>query len=149
MLTRRNFTKWVGILPATYLMPGSCGSRPAPDPQQAGLWVNDIHSQLNVTHLRASARPTATFGLQQMVRDAKAQGFNLCIAGGRHAMGGQQFLADGVLVDMRGMNRIVGFDQQRGLIEVGAGIEWPDLIDYLEAAQAGSEQKWTTALRDA
>ncbi|MGH6959289.1 MAG: FAD-binding protein, partial [Dongiaceae bacterium] len=60
-------------------------------------------------------------------------------------MGGQQFLSEGVLVDMRGMNRIVALDRQRGLIEVGAGIEWPALIDYLEAAQAGSAEKWTIA----
>ena len=145
MVTRRTFTKWAGILPVTYLMPGSCGTGKAPDPQEAGLWANDIHSQLNVTHLRASTRPAAVQGLQQVVRDAKAQGFNLCIAGGRHSMGGQQFLADGVLVDMRGMNRIIDFDQERGLVEVGAGIEWSELIDYLDAAQAGSAAKWTIA----
>ncbi len=145
MVTRRSFTKWAGILPVTYLLPGTCGSRPAPDPQQAGLWLNDIHSQLNVTHLRASVRPASLEALQQVVRDAKAQQFSLCIAGGRHGMGGQQFLTDGVIVDMRGMNRIIGFDQARGLIEIGAGIEWPELIDYLEAAQAGAEAKWGIA----
>ncbi len=90
-------------------------------------------------------RPASVQGLQQVVRDAQERRFNLCIAGGRHAMGGQQFLSEGVLVDMRGMNRIIAFDQQRGLIEVGAGIEWPALIDYLEAAQAGSVEKWTIA----
>ena len=146
MVTRRTFTKWAGILPSTYLLPGTCSSlKDSAQDKDPGLWVNDIHSQLNATHLRASVRPAAAQGLQQVVHDAKERRFNLCIAGGRHAMGGQQFLSDGVLVDTRGMNRIVSLDQQRGLIEVGAGIEWPELIDYLEAAQAGSAEKWTIA----
>jgi FAD/FMN-containing dehydrogenase len=146
MLTRRTFTKWTSILPTTYLLPGTCSSvKQSAEEKDPGLWVNDIHSQLNATHLRASVRPASVQGLQQVVRDAQERRFSLCIAGGRHAMGGQQFLSEGVLVDMRGMNRIVAFDQQRGLIEVGAGIEWPALIDYLEAAQAGSTEKWTIA----
>jgi FAD/FMN-containing dehydrogenase len=145
MLTRRTFTKWAGLLPSTYLLPGTCSSMKESAEEDPGLWVNDIHSQLNATHLRASVRPASVQGLQQVVRDAQERRFNLCIAGGRHAMGGQQFLSDGVLVDMRGMNRIVSLDQQRGLIEIGAGIEWPELIAYLEAAQAGSAEKWTIA----
>jgi len=144
MLTRRTFTKWASLLPTTYLMPGTCSSmKESAQQKDPGLWVNDVHSQLNATHLQASVRPASVQGLQQVVRDAQERRFGLCIAGGRHAMGGQQFLTDGVLVDMRGMNRIVNLDQQRGLIEVGAGIEWPELIDYLEAAQAGSADKWT------
>jgi FAD/FMN-containing dehydrogenase len=146
MVTRRTFTKWASFLPTTYLLPGTCSSmKQSAEEKDPGLWVNDIHSQLNATHLRASVRPASVQGLQQVVRDAQERRFSLCIAGGRHAMGGQQFLSDGVLVDMRGMNRIVSLDQQRGLIEVGAGIEWPELIDYLEAAQAGSAEKWTIA----
>jgi len=146
MLTRRTFTRWAGVLPTTYLLPGTCSPlKQEKNKDQTGLWVNDIHSQLNATRVRASTRPLSTEGLQQVVRDAKTRGFSLCIAGGRHAMGGQQFLSDGVLIDMRGMNRIIRFEPERGLIEVGSGIEWPELIDYLEAAQAGSTEKWTIA----
>ncbi len=143
-MTRRTFTRWAGIPPSTYLLPGTCSSlEESAEEKNPGLWANDIHSQLNATHLRAGVRPASARGLQQVVRDAKDRRFSLCIAGGRHAMGGQQFLSEGVLVDMRGMNQIVAFDQGRGLIEVGAGIEWPELIDYLEAAQTGSAEKWT------
>lgn len=144
MWPRRTFTRWAGALPATYLLPGTCSPlKETKKDEEAGLWVNDIHSQLNATRLRASARPLSTDAVQQVVRDANTHGFGLCIAGGRHAMGGQQFLSGGVLLDMRGMNRIVQFDADRGLIEVGAGIQWPELVDYLEAAQAGSLDKWT------
>jgi len=145
MLTRRTFTKWAGVLPSTYLLPGTCAPLSDTEEPEPGLWVNDIHSQLNATHVRASTRPTSIQGLQRVVHDARTNGFDLCIAGSRHAMGGQQFLTEGVLLDMRGMNQIVGFDAQRGLIEVGAGIEWPALLDYLEAVQAGTAEKWTFA----
>lgn len=146
MWPRRTITRWAGVLPATYLLPGTCSPlKETKRDEETGLWVNDIHSQLNATRLRASARPLSTDAVQQVVRDANTHGFGLCIAGGRHAMGGQQFLSGGVLVDMRGMNRIVRFEPERGLVEVGAGIEWPELIDYLEAAQAGSAEKWTIA----
>lgn len=127
MWPRRTITRWAGVLPATYLLPGTCSPlKETKRDEETGLWVNDIHSQLNATRLRASARPLSTDAVQQVVRDANTHGFGLCIAGGRHAMGGQQFLSGGVLVDMRGMNRIVRFEPERGLVEVGAGIEWPD-----------------------
>lgn len=136
--------KAAGVLPGTYLMPGTCAPLKE-EPTQQGVLANDIHSQLNLTRMRASARVASVAGLQQVVRDARRDGFRLSIAGGRHAMGGQQFLTDGVLVDMRGMNRILSFERERGLVEVEAGIEWPALIDYLGAGQAGSATKWTIA----
>ena len=40
-------------------------------------------------------------------------------------MGGQQFLQGGMALDMRGMNRILDFDQDAGLITVEAGATWP------------------------
>lgn len=146
MWPRRTFTRWAGVLPATYLLPGTCSPlKETKKEEETGLWVNDIHSQLNATRVQASARPLSTDAIRQVVRDAGTHGFGLCIAGGRHAMGGQQFLSGGVLVDMRGMNRIIRFEPQSGLVEVGAGITWPELVDYLEAAQAGSAEKWVIA----
>ncbi len=137
--------KWASALPAAYLFPGSCSPRGSQQPVEPELWANDIHSQLNATRLQASARPAGIEGLQQVVADATRENLDICIAGGRHAMGGQQFLTGGVLVDMRGMNRVIGLDRERGIVEVGAGIEWPELIDWLLAAQAGSERKWGIA----
>src|ERR1700741_1530244 len=118
MVTRRTFTKGASFLPTTYLLPGTCSSmKQSAEEKDPGLWVNDIHSQLNATHLPASGRPASVQGLQQVVRDAQERRFSLCIAGGRHAMGGQQFLSEGVLVGMRGMNRIVFLDPARRLVE--------------------------------
>jgi FAD/FMN-containing dehydrogenase len=92
------------------------------------LLVNDIHSQLNPTHVNRILKPENVSGLQAAVRTAKAAGKPLSIAGGRHAMGGQQFGTDMILVDMTRLNQIVSFDPQSGLVEVQAGAFWPDFI---------------------
>jgi FAD/FMN-containing dehydrogenase len=75
--------------------------------------------------------------LQALVRRARAAGNAISVAGGRHAMGGQQFASNGVLVDMKRMNRVLSFDSSRYEIEVEAGIQWPGLINFMVAAQRG------------
>jgi FAD/FMN-containing dehydrogenase len=73
---------------------------------------------------------------------AKTEEKPICIAGGRHSMGGQPFVQDGVLIDIRKLNRVIGFDVERGLIEVESGIMWPQLLQHLVAAQRGREKPW-------
>jgi FAD/FMN-containing dehydrogenase len=107
--------------------------------------VNDIHSQLNRTRVDRILRPTSAEDLQGAIRLGKAAGKAISVAGGRHAMGGLQFGTDTILIDTRGMNRILEFDQQRGTIEVQAGMQWPQLIaGYLEL-QKGRRQQWGIA----
>jgi len=43
-------------------------------------------------------------------------------------MGGQEFGADTLLIDVRRLNRILDLNRQTGVLEVEAGIEWPELI---------------------
>lgn len=43
-------------------------------------------------------------------------------------MGGQQFADNAVLIDMREMKKLLAFDPVSGVIEIEAGIQWPDLI---------------------
>jgi FAD/FMN-containing dehydrogenase len=57
-------------------------------------------------------------------------------------MGGQQFGADTLLLDMKPFNRVLHFDPAKGQIEVEAGIEWPELITCLEREQAGQSRQW-------
>lgn len=60
-------------------------------------------------------------------------------------MGGQQFLTDGILLDTTRLRRVLEFDADQGTIEIEAGIQWPDLLKYLLAAQANRERTWTFA----
>ncbi len=103
--------------------------------------VNDIHSQLNATDVESIVTPTSLAEIQELTGSGKP----ICVAGGRHAMGGQQFATGGVLLDTRLMKRVLRFDADRGLIELEAGMQWPELIEYLIRIQEGRSQSWGIA----
>jgi FAD/FMN-containing dehydrogenase len=103
--------------------------------------VNDIHSELNETAVDEVVEAESLADIQAAVRQEKPVG----IAGGRHAMGGQQFCAGGVLLDTRGLDDVLQFDRDKGVIEVEAGIQWPGLIDYLTAQQTDGGPQWGIA----
>jgi FAD/FMN-containing dehydrogenase len=98
-------------------------------PRASATWehVNDIHSALNPTHMWVN-RPTNADAVQQVVVQALQESKRISLAGGRHAMGGQQFVHEGELLDLRGLDRIVSLDMERGLVRAEAGITWPKLI---------------------
>ncbi len=99
--------------------------------------VNDVHSRLNETRVDRIVPIESVEAAVGAVREARGRGQAISIAGSRHAMGGQQFGTDTVLLDMRPMKRVLAFDAEAGTVEVGAGIEWPELIDgYLDLQRA-------------
>src|SRR5919109_5113032 len=114
----------------------------APRRAEASVLVNDIHSQLNPTRVDRIVAIDSEPTLRAALLSARAQGKPVCIAGGRHAMGGQQFAGDAVLLDIRPMRRIVGLDAEHGIVEAEAGIQWPELIERLIAMQAGQPAAW-------
>lgn len=142
MIRRREFLELAARFGGGALLAGCHppGARHAgqPDMDDPTLVVNDVHSQLNATRVRAIRQPTSDGMLASVVRDARANGEALSIAGGRHAMGGQQFGTGTVLIDMNGMRRVLEFDRARGEIEVEAGIQWPELYAYLGEHSAGA-----------
>ena len=122
--------------------PGTRGPRP-------DVVVNDVHSRLNQTRVREIVRPRSIDDLRDALAGATAAGIPVAIAGGHHSMGGQQFAAGGLLLDMRSLDRVVDLDGERGLITVDAGIQWPAVAAYLHGAgsQWGIIQKQTGADR--
>ena len=86
--------------------------------------VNDIHSRLNPTEVAAILHPSTVDEVVSMVR----QGGVISITGARHAMGGQQFGTSTTLLDLSSLDRVIGLDAERGIVEVEAGIQWPVLI---------------------
>jgi FAD/FMN-containing dehydrogenase len=146
MITRREFLEWSAkVGAAATILPG-CRPNPVPSATPAGpggITVNDVHSQLNATSVRNIIRPDSAGALQSAVRAARANGQALSIAGGRHAMGGQQFGAGTTLLDMNGMTRVLEFDRTKGEIEVEGGMQWPELYNYLLDAQRDATRPWT------
>src|SRR5437016_8086398 len=108
----------------------------------SGVLVNDIHSQLNLTRVDRIAPIDSEATLRTALAVVRSEGKPICIAGGRHAMGGQQFADDAVLLDIRPMRRVIGLDAEHGIVEVEAGIQWPDLIERLIAMQRGQPAAW-------
>src|ERR687895_2278810 len=116
-LSRREFLGTAGLVLLPRLAPAADGTV-----------VNDVHSQLNATTVREVLRPDSIGAVQAAIRAAADRGHALSLAGGRHAMGGQQFGEATTLLDLRSLNQVRRFDPARGTIEVGAGIQWPELV---------------------
>ena len=109
--------------------------------------INDIHSGLNETDVARIATVDSLEAVQAALATARAEGLSVSVAGGRHAMGGQQFCSGGFLLDTRGLDRVLGVDAEQGTIEVEAGIQWPALVRYLERGPWTIAQKQTGADR--
>jgi FAD/FMN-containing dehydrogenase len=108
-------------------------------------FVNDIHSGLNRTRVSKIVTPRSTVEIQEIIRQAKAKRMAISIAGGRHAMGSQQFGTDTILVDMTGLNGLTAFDAERHLIEVSGGAFWPAIMDEYLRRQSGQALQWGIA----
>jgi FAD/FMN-containing dehydrogenase len=142
-LSRRQFLK-LGMRAgaALALAPIGCSWSRSKSSPSAGVWVNDIHSQLNPTRVQRVIRPASIGEIVDTLRFAAKNGEVVSVAGGRHAAGRQQFATDGVLMDMRGMNRVISLDADAGIVEAEAGILWPALMDDLASRQSGAAQPW-------
>ncbi len=105
---------------------------------ETSLLVNDLHSQLNPTRVHAIVKAQGLDAAAETIRQAKAAGRAVAMAGGRHAMGGQQFAEDAVLLDTRALNQIIAFDREAGTVTLEAGVQWPQLIEYLNTQQAAA-----------
>jgi FAD/FMN-containing dehydrogenase len=130
-INRRDFLKAGGLLAAAPAWAA-----------EGGTFVNDIHSQLNETRVREVVAVESAADMQNAIARAASAGHSISIAGGRHAMGAQQFGTDSVLLDVRKFNRVRSFDRANGIVEVDAGIMWPALVDYLLNTQAVDSRQW-------
>jgi len=120
------------------LIPGGFVRRP-PIPSRN---VDDVQAQLNRTRVHSIVRPASASDVRRAVIAARRDRRAISVAGSRHAMGGQQFGQDNVLVDTRGLRRILDLDQHRGVVDVEAGIEWPELVAGLREMQPGAAPGW-------
>ncbi len=149
-IPRRAFVKASALaLPGLSL--AGCVARPLPvrlpygssiPAHETTTLVNDIHSQLNATRVGAIVKPATVTELRSAILAAADAGTSVSIAGGRHAMGGQQFLTDGILLDTRDLNRVLAFDADDGIVSCEGGIQWPELIAELARRQDGQAHQW-------
>ena len=134
MIDRREFLRWASLAAA---WPHAARSA-----EPSGVVVNDIHSQLNATRVHRIVEPETLDAVRNTLGAARREHRAVCIAGGRHAMGAQAFATDGVMIDIRKLNRVLAFDTDRGLLEVESGMQGPQLLSELTSAQRGREKPW-------
>jgi FAD/FMN-containing dehydrogenase len=91
--------------------------------------LNDVHSALNATEVLRIEQPTDGAALQSLVQRAAHEQRSLSVAGGRHAMGGQQFARAQLHVDTSAMSAVLAADETRGLLHIEAGAMWPAIIE--------------------
>ena len=136
MIDRRTFLKIAGI---SALIPFGC-ARFRPTSQDTLL--NDVHSRLNPVNVHEVLAVESLQDIQRAVERAGLTGTAISVAGGRHAMGGQQFGTGTLHLDTRPFSRVLNFDTGSGLIEVEAGMQWPKLIQTCLSLQRGAPQQW-------
>jgi FAD/FMN-containing dehydrogenase len=139
MISRREFV--AGSV--AFAVASNASRRLAPEAESS--LVNDIHSQLNSTWVSGISQPRSLEDVQRIVRTARKDRKVISVAGGRHAMGGQQFGTGTLLIDIRKLSRVLNLDRKHGILEAEAGIEWPELIDGYLALQNGESQTWGIA----
>ncbi|MBA3992127.1 MAG: hypothetical protein C0469_01275 [Cyanobacteria bacterium DS2.3.42] len=105
--------------------------------------ANDVHSKLNSTNHREIIKVKSGLQVQALLRSPHYKNYAFSIAGGRHAMGGQQFLTDGILLDTSQFNQVVDFDSDGGLITVQAGMLWGDLVTALGRLNQQHKCNWS------
>ncbi len=106
------------------------------------LLVNDIHSGLNETKVKTIFYPKSIKNIQKIIHNALKQRLPISVTGGRHAMGGQQFGGGVILVDMKRMQKVINFNYSKRTVKVEAGIQWPELINFLLKVQKGRTKQW-------
>ena len=123
-------------------------SAPAPrlSPEaESGPLLNDVHSRLNPTRVHRLVEVASADDVQDAVRYAAELDRPVCVGGGWHAMGAQQFATGGVMLDTRRLRATCELDAERGTVRVSAGIQWPELVARLLAAQEGRSPQWGIA----
>ena len=107
--------------------------------------VNDVHSRLNETAVDDIVQVDSLESIRAALARARIEGKPVSVCGGRHAMGGQQFCAGGLLLDTRSLCRVLSLDGHRRTIEVEAGMQWPRLLKALQSGSITFAQKQTGA----
>src|SRR5260370_11061139 len=110
MISRREFMAGSVALAAS-----SASKRLTPEPES--ILVNDIHSQLNPTRVLGISQPRSLEDVQSLVRTARRDRKVISVAGGRHAMVGQQFGTDTLLLDIRQLSRLLQLHPKNRLLQ--------------------------------
>ncbi len=72
-------------------------------------------------------RPRTVDELAEVVERARDEGLRVAFRGSGRSYGDAALAADGLVIDVRGMNRVLSFDRERGIAELESGVSIEDL----------------------
>ena len=98
--------------------------------EQTGGFINDA-SHLNKTAVFGIIKVTSAQDIQNALKFAREHKLKVTAAGSRHSMGGQTFVKDGVVLDMRGFNQM-RLDKEHKILNVQAGATWKEVQQFLD-----------------
>lgn len=87
------------------------------------------------------ARPATEPELQETVGRAAAGGLKVSLRGCGHSAGGQSFAEGALMVDVRGLDRVLAFDPEAGTIRLQAGATWAAVTAACEPHRLGPPTK--------
>jgi len=93
--------------------------------------IDDI-SKLNESNVFKILYPANTNDCALIVKYAQSHKLTIIPRGTSHSMGGQTITTNGIVVDMKKMNRILNLDTNNFILTVESGILWSDVIYYLD-----------------
>ena len=105
--------------------------------------LNDIQSKLNPTKIGKLLTPKDLGEISKLVSETYQRGKAISIAGSMHSMGGQQFSTDEYCVSTKGFTGIDCIGDDFNQVRVQSGVIWPELVNWLKNAQAGSHKSMT------
>lgn len=99
--------------------------------EQVGGFINDA-SHLNKTAVYGIVKVTSEEDIQNAVQFAREHKLKVTAAGSRHSMGGQTFVKDGVVLDMRGFNQL-RLDKEHKILNAQTGATWKQIQLFLDS----------------
>jgi len=96
--------------------------------QTYAVTINDI-TQLNPIVVNQIVSPQSIAELRQLVREHHGP---ISIAGGRYSQGGQIADNNGLVIDMRRLNKIIFLDEKKRQITVEAGATWREIQNVID-----------------
>ncbi|MGI9235095.1 MAG: FAD-binding oxidoreductase [Woeseiaceae bacterium] len=92
------------------------------------LVVNDI-TELNPVAMATVTVPLTVDDIVKAVQNSRGP---ISIGGGRYSMGGQTAIDNGLQIDMRDFDEVVGFSKEQKQITVQSGISWREVQEFID-----------------
>lgn len=100
------------------------------DFKQKGGFSNDA-SCLNKTSIYGVVKISKTEDISNALKFAKNNGIKITTAGQQHSMGGQSFVQNGLVMDMKGYKEM-NLDKKNNVLNVQSGAIWADVQQFLD-----------------